>query len=322
LDRNCTKWFKQELDSQGINDVIFCGDFFHYRDEISLISLDAANQFLDELNDKRIYMITGNHDCYYKETSEVNSLSIFKGRSNITVYDELTTIHINGKSVTFCPWGTQIKDIPKSDLLFGHFELQNFKMNAFKVCDTGDDPEILSNKSPLTFSGHFHSRDEKTFGDNKIIYVGNPFQMDFADANQYKGYYTLEFDTGEYKFIPNKKTPIHVKINLSKLIQLKDADKEFNDYLPNNIVKLVVDKNISTEHLDILTAKFFSYKPDDFSIDYDVNYNKIKVEQDVDHHLSGVSIENAIEEFVNMLDINNKKEVIDYTINLLQKAKL
>jgi len=317
------KWFNQELDKNNITDVIFCGDFFHYRDEISLVSLDAANVFLDLLSDKHVYMITGNHDCYYKESSEVNSLSIFKGRSNITVYDKLTQITLkNGKTLTYCPWGTQISDIPPSDVLIGHFELQNFKMNAYKICETGDDPELLLSKAPLVFSGHFHSRDEKTFGKNKIIYVGNPFQMDFADAHQTKGYYIFDTNSFDYTFVPNKDTPKHIKMNLSKLVQLKDAEREFNEHLPGNIIKLVVDKNISTEHLDILTAKFFSYKPDDFSIDYDVNYNKIKIEQDVNHHLTGVSIEIAIEEFVNMLDINNKKEVIEYTINLLQKAKL
>lgn len=316
------EWFKKEIDKQGINDVIFCGDFFHHRDEVSLIALDAANKILDILEDKNIYMITGNHDCYYKETSEINSLSIFRGRKNIRVFETITTLVEHGCSITFCPWGTHIKDIPKSDIIFGHFELQNFRMNAFKVCENGDDPEVLLSKAPLAFSGHFHSRDEKTFNGNKIIYIGNPFEMDFADANQFKGFYTLDVITKEYKFFRNSFTPKHIKIYLSKLIQLTSIEDEFQDFLPNNIVKLVVDKNISTEHLDMLVAKFTSYKPDEILVDYDVNYNKIKVQSDNNYDLSAVSIEAAIEEFVNMLDIQNKREVIEYTVNLLQKAKL
>ena len=315
-------WFKQDIQSKGITDVIFCGDFFHYRDEVSLISLDAGNKILDKLKGFNVYMITGNHDCYYKETSEVNSLSIFKGRDNITVYDSVHTKLVGDKKLTFCPWGTKISDIANSDILFGHFELQNFKMNAFKVCDNGDSPEELTKKAPLVFSGHFHLRDEKKFDTSTIVYVGNPFEMDFGDAYQRKGYYTLDIQQGSYEFIENANTPKHVKVYLSKLIKLKDVDTNFKSFIPNNLIKLVIDKNISSEHLDALIAKMSTYKPNDLHVDYDVNYNKIKLSDDTAVDLSGVDIIKAIEDFVAMLDINNKKEVVDYTIGLYNKSKL
>ena len=101
-----------------------------------------------------------------------------------------------------------------------------------------------------------------------------------------------------------------------------DIDKEFNETLTNNIVKVVIDKNISTEHLDALVSKMNVFKPNDLRIDYDVNYNKIKVDDKVELDLSGVIIEKAIDEFVNMLDIQNKSEVIEYTINLYNRSKL
>ena len=65
-----------------------------------------------------------------------------------------------------------------------------------------------------------------------------------------------------------------------------------------------------------------TYKPNDLQVDYDVNYTKIKMKDDSNVDLSGVDINKAIEEFVEMLDINNKKEVIEYTINLYNRAKL
>ena len=319
---NWVKWFKQDLHNKGIKDIIFCGDFFHYRDEISLISLDAGDKFLAELKDFDIHVITGNHDCYYKDTSEVNSLSILKGRKNITVHDSMETLIVNGKHLTFCPWGTKLTDIPQSDIIFGHFELTNFKMNAFKICDHGDDPSNLIDKAPLVFSGHFHLRDEKDFNKSIIVYVGNPFEMDFGDSGQTKGYYTLDISKGDYEFTECNFTPKHKQITLSQLINVKDIDKEFNETLTNNIVKVVIDKNISTEHLDALVSKMNVFKPNDLRIDYDVNYNKIKVDDKVELDLSGVIIEKAIDEFVNMLDIQNKSEVIEYTINLYNRSKL
>ena len=217
---------------------------------------------------------------------------------------------------------TKISQICESDIIFGHFELQNFKMNAFKVCDNGDSPEELTKKAPLIFSGHFHLRDEKKFDNSTIVYIGNPFEMDFGDAYQRKGYYILDIQEGKYEFIENATTPKHIKVYLSKLVKLKDIDSNFNSFLPNNIVKLVIDKNISSDHLDALVAKMSTFKPNDFHVDYDVNYNKIKLSDDTAIDLSGVDIIKAIEDFVAMLDINNKKEVVDYTISLYNKSKL
>ena len=101
---------------------MICGDLFHYRDEIAVNSLQVAKQFFDILEDYNIVMITGNHDCYYKDTSTVNSLSLFGGWKNITVIDTLTVDDIFDKRVSFVPWGVNVKDIPKCDLVFGHFD--------------------------------------------------------------------------------------------------------------------------------------------------------------------------------------------------------
>ena len=317
------KWFVNDLEEKGITEIVFCGDFFHYRDEISLITLSTAQQILELLKEFKVYMITGNHDCYYKDTSEVNSLSILKGWSNITILDSVYRLedNQNDKCITFCPWGTKISDIQKSDIIFGHFELKNFRMNAHKICDDGDDPELLSEKAPLIISGHFHLRDEKEIGKSMIVYTGNPFQMDFGDVQQRKGYYLLDIKSSEYEFIENNLTPKHIIVYLSKLIKLKDADEVFKSFIPNNIIKLTIDRNISTDDLDVLVMKMQSYRPNDLHVDHDVNYNKIKVKEDNNVDLSGVDITHAIEEFVRLLDINNKKEVIDYTIDLFNRSK-
>lgn len=312
-------WYISELESRYITDVIFCGDFFHYRDEISVKTLNFAKDFLDKFSKFNIIMITGNHDAWYKDTSEINSLSILKGYENITVYDKIETRDINGKRVTFCPWGTSIKDIPVSDLVFGHFELVNFKMNSFKICDHGDDPETLSTKAPLIFSGHFHLRADRTFGSNKIIYVGNPFEMDFGDSMQSKGFYIFD-ENLNLDFIENTITPKHIKVFLSKLIHEKDPVTFFNQVISNNIIKLIVDKNINTEHLDALIAKLLTYKPFDLRIDYDVNYNKVQFTEEGEYDLSGIDIMEAIDEFINLLDIENKSEVSKYTTDLYQRS--
>ena len=316
------KWFVDDLKKKEITTIIFCGDFFHYRDEVSLVTLDTAQKILELLKDFNIFMITGNHDCYYKDTSEVNSLSLFKGWRNITVFDTMTTVENADRRFTFCPWGTKVSSIPTSDAVFGHFELKNFKMTPSMICDSGDEAEELAVKAPLIISGHFHLRDEKQVQGSKIVYVGNPFQMDFNDSMQTKGYYMLDTNTLKYEFVENDNTPKHIYIYLSKLITLKDVKSKFESIIPNNIVKLIIDKNISTDHLDALVAKMTTYTPNDLHVDYDINYKKIKVNDDDNIDLSGVDIAKAIEEFVNLMDINNKKEVVEYTVNLYNRSKL
>jgi len=269
-------------------------------------------------------MITGNHDAWYKDTSEINSLSILKGYSNITVYDKLTTVNINNKTITFCPWGCDITKIPASDIIIGHFELSNFKVNAFKICDDGLDPYQLLKKAPLIFSGHFHIRDDKQFIKEKsrIVYVGNPFEMDFGDSGDLKGFYVLDLSTFKYEFIGNNITPRHIKIQLSNLISMGDGVVTFfSREITNNIIKLIIDRNISIEHLDLLVSKIASYSPRDLRVDYDVNYNKVRFESKDKLDLSSLDIPQAIEDFINMLDISNKKNVVNYTVNLYNRSK-
>ena len=122
-------WLRDELKSKNIKDIIISGDFFHYRDEIAVNTIHFATEVLNLWKDFNISMLVGNHDAYYKDRSDVNSLSILDGWDNITIISDITTREIFNKTITFCPWGCNIPDIPKSDVIFGHFEIQNFKQN-------------------------------------------------------------------------------------------------------------------------------------------------------------------------------------------------
>ena len=55
-----------------------------------------------------------------------------------------------------------------------------------------------------------------------------------------------------------------------------------------------------------------------------VNFEFAHYSYDTDNKedLSGIDIPQAIQEFVNLLEIKNKKEIIDYTLGLYEKSKL
>ena len=267
-------------------------------------------------------MITGNHDSYYKDNSTVNSLSILNSKNNIKIIDVPELIKMKGKNLMMCPWGTTVKQIDKSDIVFGHFEIQSFKFNQHKVCDDGLKATSLLSKSPLVITGHFHLREERKYNDGTILYLGNPFQMDFGDVYSTKGYYILDVMTGDYDFYENTISPTHQKLKLSKLITHEGFDDRVRNIFNNNIVKMIVDLPVSPDDMDLLLKKLMELDAIGVTVDYDVNFDMFGLEQDVDHDLSGVDIPVAIEEFVNLLeDVPNKQEIINHTVELYRKNK-
>lgn len=314
-------WFREECRDKGIKDIIFCGDWHHNRSEISVNTLQVSADILDMFEEFNLIAITGNHDIYYKHRTDVNSLSIFKNRKNVTILEQYQTLEAFDKKLSFCPWNTPTKVIEESDVIFGHFEIETFKMNAFKLCEEGVRVKDLLKKSSLIISGHFHTRHEKQFGAGTILYVGNPFQMDFGDAGNRKGYHILDLDTLEYEFFENNVSPCYEKITLSELVEEGDITPIVKNKISNNIVKLKVDKNISQDDMDILTAVFNKLQPEQLSIDYDINFNRILDNREDIEDLSGVDVEQAIEEFIGTMDLDDAKAIIEYTLGLYERCK-
>jgi DNA repair exonuclease SbcCD nuclease subunit len=315
-------WFVNDLKSKKIKDIIFTGDFFHSRAEISVNTIHVASILLDKLNAFNVQMIPGNHDCYYKDKSEVHSLSILRGYNNIKIYDELEKIHLyDGRTAVFCPWGVEVENIPECDVIFGHFEIESFKMNSYKLCDTGHKASQLLEKSNLVFSGHFHYREEREYKEGNIVYVGCPFELDFGDRDTTKGYYILDTNNMTYSFVENNISPKHKKFTISELATSYNSRGSIEEDLSKRFVKIVLDKYVNQEDLNKLTAKLTTYGPMSLIIDPVVNFSYFAELDEANQDLSGIDVSKAIMEFVNMMEINNKQDVINYTLNLYNLSK-
>lgn len=314
------EWFISDMKAQGIRDIVFCGDFFHMRDEISVDTLHFGSDLLGMFSDFNLIMITGNHDCYLKDSSRINSLAPFRKWPNINIVESVYSIESYGKVINFIPWGTSLSDIPKGDITFGHFEIKFFKMNTFSLCEDGFTPNEILDKAPLTFSGHFHLRDDRKYKNGNIVYVGNPFQMDFNDAESSKGYYILDLETSDYRFVENTTSPKHTNITLSYLLSEKTINDRVKGMIANCLVKLKIDRRISSDDLSFLINKFKTLKPIQFNVEHESDISTYDMDDEkVD--LSGIDIEQALIEFVDLMDINNKSEIINYTLELYKKSK-
>jgi len=319
---NFAKWVSKTYNKAGINDIIIPGDIFHNRSEISVNTLATANEFFDILKDFRIFISAGNHDCYYKDRSDVNSISLFGGWKNIVVVDKAPLlIQAGEKTISLIPWGTEIDDIPKADICFGHFEIQTFYMNSFKVCDHGIESSNLLKKSSFIISGHFHSKDERSYKNGKIVYVGSPYQQNFGDVDQVRGVYILDIESEKLEFIENKISPKHIKVYLSHLRNKKQDADFLKENVPNNMVSFIVDEEITNDKITLLTAKLQNLAPKFFRIDYkSINTDLIENSSKVDYNL--IDIEKNIEDFVNSIDVQHKEDVIEYLTNTYKELTL
>lgn len=315
-------WLKSELQDKDIEDILILGDLYHYRDEIAVNTIHVVNEILKIWSKFNINILVGNHDSFYKDRTDVNSLSILHGWDNINVISEPITTTLYGKKCIFLPWNSNLTNIEKGDIIFGHLEIESFKMNSFKLCEEGIKSTDLLKHARYVFSGHFHLRDERTYDEGKIIYLGNPFEMDFGDVGSSKGYYILDLQDISYEFYENSISPKHKKVLLTEILAQESLDnKDLESTFSKNIIKLVIDKKISSENIDSLIKRLSHHKPQSLSVDYSLAVDKLTVPEENRYDLGGIDITQAISEFVNLLEIDDKEEVAKYCIDLYTKCK-
>lgn len=311
------QWIDQVMKDCKLDTIFFAGDVFHDRHEIGVNTLHVAKKFFDTLKSYDIHIVPGNHDAFLSSTVEVNSVEILQSQ-NIHVYTKPTTLQVNEKLVTFCPWKTIVKELSEVDMLVGHFEIANFKMNATKICDHGDNSTDLLQKASSVITGHFHYRDQRNYDDKFILYLGSPYEMDFGDRNQQKGVSVIDFDNFEVKFIENCITPKHHRIKISELIQKKYSD--ISSIVKGNIVSLYVDTKIDTLTLDLLISKLSQHSPLQFRTEFNI-LDSVQSETKDIKKLS-IDIETAFYEFVEHVETNaTKKEVLQKCLELYKSCQ-
>jgi len=307
------EWIDQQMKIYKLDTIFFAGDVFHDRHEIGVNTLHAAKKFFDLLKDYQVHLIPGNHDAFLSSTVEINSVQILENK-NIFVYSEPTTILAGNKQITFCPWKTQIANLPKSDMLVGHFEIANFKMNSTKICDHGDSSADLLEVADHIVTGHFHYREIRNYEDGKyILYLGSPYEMDFGDRDQPKGVSIIDLDTFDVEFVENHVTPKHFRLKITDIISKRY--KDIAALVKDNIISLYVDSKIETLTLDLLISKLAQYGPLQFRTEFNI-LDEVQVDTKDIKKLS-IDIETAFHEFIEHVETRaTKKEVLDKCIEM------
>ncbi|MGZ0245391.1 MAG: metallophosphoesterase, partial [Alphaproteobacteria bacterium] len=87
---NFIKWMIEEAHSRNIKKCFFLGDWHHHRATINVGTLNYTVDALQILNDNfdEVHMIMGNHDLYYREKRDINSLPFANKYPNINIIND------------------------------------------------------------------------------------------------------------------------------------------------------------------------------------------------------------------------------------------
>ena len=247
---NFVDWFITEAKLREAETCFFLGDWHHHRASINIATMNASLKDLKKLNDafEKVYFITGNHDLYYRDKRELNSIEFARDLPNFVMIDEL----FEEGNVGIVPWlvENEYRTVAKMECkyMFGHFELPFFKMNAMiEMPDHGGINASMLRNPDYVFSGHFHKRQY----DENIHYIGNAFPHNYADAGDNdRGYMYLEWDK-EPVYVNWPECPKYVTCGLVELID--DPAKYLDAY---TYARIKLDVDISYEEATFIKENF------------------------------------------------------------------
>ena len=306
-------WFVEQLQERGIKTIFFLGDFFHNKFVISSTTLYTASIFLNKLKGFDIHLIFGNHDLYYLNNPEVASVNVFAGYNNVHVYSKPYTLNIEGKKLVFCGWGYDPLQY-SGDILLTHAEIDVFRFNDLMTCHSELKPSSLLKKYKRVISGHFHQKQIKEYKNGVIEYIGNPFQMDFSNANAEKVFGILDTDTLEMEYIVNPISPQFIKYKLSDLIKLYDLDKFIED-IENAYLRVTIDRDITLADTNELKRLLSLCNPRDIKFDWLDKEQFLLNEKEI----KGFQLTDIINEYIDSIEVDSKEIIKNYILELYKK---
>jgi hypothetical protein len=202
------------------------GDIFDSRQSLNILVMNSCIEIFKDLgqifSDTGVYVMTGNHDCWTKDSAQVHSLSCIAALENVFVYNNPELIETANKNLLLMPWGMNADEEKKflesnsSDILFVHTDIKEARFNAKVTVEHGNNPETYR-KHKRVYGGHIHYRQKVN---NFITLIGCPYQMTRSDIGNKKGVYLLDLETYDEQFIENNYSPEFITSNFDSLLQL------------------------------------------------------------------------------------------------------
>ena len=233
--------FFPECEKQGIKHIVHLCDYYDHRKFVNFKALNHNRKhFLNVLRERGMTMdiIPGNHDTYYKNTNDLNSLKELLGHfmNEVHIIMEPRVMEYGSLRMAMLPWINQenydasMKFINecKADWLGGHLELTGFEMLRGIKNVHGMDASLFK-RFEMVLSGHFHVGSKR----DNVYYLGSQMEFFWNDCGDEKGFHIVDTETREIEKIVNPYTLFKKilyndeKIDYNAIDDLSEYDKHF-----------------------------------------------------------------------------------------------
>lgn len=239
-----TKVFFPECEKHDIKQILHLGDYYDHRKFVNFKALNHNRRiFLDELRKRGMTMdiIPGNHDTFYKNTNELNSLKECLGHymNEVHIIMEPTVMKYGSLNMGLIPWICHdnyeqcmnfIRDC-KADWIGSHLELNGFEVMRGLTNKHGMDPGLFK-RFEMVLSGHYHCSSKK----DNIWYLGSQMEFFWSDAHDPKYFHILDTESRQMEKIRNNNT-------LFEKVLYNDEEIDYNNYnkdFSKKFVKIIV----------------------------------------------------------------------------------
>ena len=276
------------LDTQSIDTVLILGDTFDRRKYINFYSYKRTREmFFDKLaaREIKVFMLAGNHDTYFKNTNEVNSVRLLlQEYTNIEVIDSPKTIEIDGTLICMMPWicpenydeSINMLNTTNADICMGHFEIAGFAMHRGMPSQEGLSRDLFK-KFDTVFSGHYHHRSAQ----DNIRYLGNPYELTWQDYNDPRGFHLFDLSTRHLEFIENPNVMFHRITYDDKEESITEINNKELGKFTGTYVKVVVLNKTNPYLFDKFMNNLYNVNPIDITIAEDFTDLTEGVEDDM-----------------------------------------
>jgi DNA repair exonuclease SbcCD nuclease subunit len=296
------KWATTKAKEEGCDTCFFLGDWHNNRAALNILTLNYSLKALEHMNDNfdAVYFIPGNHDLYYRDKRDVQSVEWARHLPKVQICNDW----FQDGDVVIAPWlvGDDHKRLAKkrAKYCFGHFELPGYYMNAMVLMpDTGEAKREDLTGFEHVFTGHFHKR--QTAGN--VTYIGNCFPHNYADAgDDSRGMMILEWGKEpEYHAWPDQ--PTYRVLGLSEIVDNAD-----NVFRPKMHARVNIDIDLSYEEANFIKETFVdTYKLRELSL---IPRKEVSVNETATGEIIFESIDTIVQNQINAIESDHFDPVL------------
>jgi|TARA_B110000971_G_C19982924_1_gene488209 DNA repair exonuclease SbcCD nuclease subunit len=308
------------IEKNEIKHILHLGDYYDHRKFINFKALNSNRKvFLQKLRDNGITMdiIPGNHDTFYKNTNDLNSLKELLGHwtDEVNIIMEPTVMNYGSLKMGLIPWICEENyntcmdfiNTCSADWIGAHLELSDFEVLRGVTHHGGMNRSIFK-RFEMVLTGHFHVGSHQ----DNIKYLGSQMEFFWGDAHDPKYFHVLDTETREV-------TPVKNELRLFERIIYDDSKTDYTDYdvsvCANKFIKVVVKNKSNLFIFDRFIDRI-----------QNENIHELKIQENFSEFMGDNVIDGevSIEDTSSMLDeyIDNTETDLDKTLIKLNMREL